>query len=156
MLDAHPNTLVFLLDITSGSRDDQLFSLLPDQPANTTATETHNKPEEDDSDPASLLTLFAEIISKVLSFVFFTFFSMTLPSYRHDRNENNDVHSLSDITEEIHRTDRTVSNESKQQHQQTQEEHSGTVQHGSRSPVRRVLLTFTLAPTFIHIISKLG
>ncbi|EGO53006.1 hypothetical protein NEUTE1DRAFT_105955 [Neurospora tetrasperma FGSC 2508] len=69
---------------------------------------------------------------------------MTLPSYRHDSNENNDVHSLSDITEEIHRTDRTVSNKSKQQHQQIQEEHSETVQHGSRSPVRRILLTFTI------------
>ncbi|KAK3501282.1 hypothetical protein B0T13DRAFT_488431 [Neurospora crassa] len=68
---------------------------------------------------------------------------MTLPSYRHDSNENNDVRSLSDITEEIHRTDRTVSNKSKQ-HQQIQEERSETVQHGSRSPVRRVLLTFTI------------
>ena len=74
---------------------------------------------------------------------------MTLPSYRHDSNENNDVHSLSDITEEIHRTDRTVSNESKQKHQQTQEEHSGIDQHASRSPVRRVLLTFTLVSASI-------
>ena len=67
-----PIQVVFLLDITSGSRDDQLFSLLSSQSAKPIASGIHNNSEEY-TEPVSSLTLFAEITSKVFSFVFLHF-----------------------------------------------------------------------------------